>query len=372
MIVIKKCTTDKEIKAFVKFPFLLYKNSPYWVPPIINDEVASFNPLKNPVFEHAEATFYMAYRNERPVGRICVIINWQEVREQNIKKVRFGWMDMVDDIEVTKALLSKVSEHGKANGLEYMEGPIGFSNMDKVGVQTEGFDQLGTMITWYNHSYYKNHFIQLGFEKEKGYIESYFSFHNVKPDFFIKASAMISKRYELRALNFKTTKEVLPYVDRMFDLFNDSYSKLSSFVAISEKQKAYFKEKYINFINPEYIKFIVDKDDQLVSFSIVMPSFSQALQKAKGKLFPFGIFHLLHARKHSKEVVFYLIGIRPEYQNKGVTAMIFNEYYPVFKAKGIERCIRTPELEENQAIHQLWKHFDPTIHVKRVTFKKEI
>lgn len=176
MIVIKKCTTDKEIKAFVKFPFLLYKNSPYWVPPIINDEVASFNPLKNPVFEHAEATFYMAYRNERPVGRICVIINWQEVREQNIKKVRFGWMDMVDDIEVTKALLSKVSEHGKANGLEYMEGPIGFSNMDKVGVQTEGFDQLGTMITWYNHSYYKDHFIQLGFEKEKDISKVIFHF----------------------------------------------------------------------------------------------------------------------------------------------------------------------------------------------------
>lgn len=176
--------------------------------------------------------------------------------------------------------------------------------MDKVGVQTEGFDQLGTMITWYNHSYYKDHFIQLGFEKEKGYIESYFSFHNVKPDFFIKASAMISKRYELRALNFKTTKEVLPYVDRMFDLFNDSYSKLSSFVAISEKQKAYFKEKYINFINPEYIKFIVDKDDQLVSFSIVMPSFLASTSKGQRKIISFWNFSFAACEKTQQRSCF--------------------------------------------------------------------
>ncbi|HCO83693.1 MAG TPA: GTP cyclohydrolase, partial [Arenibacter sp.] len=168
------------------------------------------------------------------------------------------------------------------------------------------------------------------------------------------------------------TKDVMPWVDQMFDLFNETYSSLSSFVRITDIQKDYFKKKYISFINPEYIKFILDKDDKLIAFGIVMPSFSKALQKAKGKLFPFGIFHLLSAKKNSKEVIFYLIGVLPEYQNKGVTAVMFNEYYKTFKAKGIEKCVRTPELEENVAIRQLWKHFDPKIYKRRRTYKKEL
>jgi GNAT superfamily N-acetyltransferase len=158
----------------------------------------------------------------------------------------------------------------------------------------------------------------------------------------------------------------------MFDLFNATYAKLSSFVPITEIQKAYFKKKYISFINPEYIKFIVDKDDQLIAFAIVMPSFSKALQKAKGRLFPFGFYHLLQAKKHSKDVTFYLIGIHPEYQNKGVTSIIFNEFYHTFKAKKIETCYRTPELEENVAIRQMWKHFDPVTHKRRRTYRKNL
>jgi ribosomal protein S18 acetylase RimI-like enzyme len=176
----------------------------------------------------------------------------------------------------------------------------------------------------------------------------------------------------LTSLTFTKTKDILPYVDKMFDLFNTSYANLSSFVAITDIQKAYFKKKYIPFINPEFIKFVVDKDDNLIAFSIVMPSFSEALQKAKGKLFPFGFYHLLQARKHSKEVLFYLIGIAPEYQSKGVTAIIFDEYYKTFKAKGIERCVRTPELEENHAIHNLWKNFDSKVTRRRKTYMKLI
>jgi len=164
----------------------------------------------------------------------------------------------------------------------------------------------------------------------------------------------------------------MPYVDQMFDLFNSSYSKLQSFVPINEIQKAYFKKKYISFINPEYIKFVMDKEDKMVAFSIVMPSFSEALQKAKGKLFPFGFYHLLNARKESKDVLFYLIGVDPEYQSKGVTAIIFNEYYKTFTQKGIQNCIRTPELEDNHAIHNLWKHFDPITFRRRRTYKRDL
>ncbi len=372
MIIIKEVRTKREIREFVEFPFSLYKDNSYWVPPLIQDECEQFDRDRNPVFRSADAHLYMAYRDGKPVGRIAAIINWDEVRDQKKKKVRFGWFDVVDDIEVTKALLEKVYEFGRNHKLEYVEGPIGFSNLDKVGALTEGFDQLGTMITWYNHKYYVTHLEQLGYVREKEFIESIFPFSNVDPANFVKASALIKRRYGLREVNFTKTSQLMPRVDEMFDLFNDTYKKLSSFVAISDIQKEYFKKKYINLINPEYIKFVDDANGRLVAFSIVMPSFSQAIQKAGGKLFPFGWWHLLRAKKHSKEVLFYLIGIDPEYQNKGVTAIIFEEYYKTFKKNGITTCIRTPELEENHAIHNLWKNFNPTIHKKRRTFRIEL
>ena len=372
MITLKEAVTKSELKQFVKFPFTLYKDSPYWVPPIINDELESFNKAKNPAFENADAWFFLAFRNDALVGRIVVILNKLETNDQGIKKIRFGWFDFVDDTSVSEALLEKVAEIGKAHELEFMEGPVGFSNLDKVGVLTEGFDHIGSMITWYNHSYYKDHYERLGFVKEKEYMENKFPAGNADPKLFTKLNDLIKRRYGLREVNFSKTKEVMPMADQMFDLFNETYSKLSSFVPITEVQKAYFKKKYISFINPEYIKFIVDKEDKLIAFSIVMPSFSKALQKANGKLFPFGIYHLLKAKKQSKDVYFYLIGIHPEYQNKGVTAIIFNEYYKTFTAKKVGMCYRTPELEENIAIKQMWKHFDPVVYKRRRTYRKNL
>ena len=372
MIRIEEATTKAELKKFVKFPFSLYKGSPYWVPPIIKDELETFDKSKNPVFKDADAWFFLAYEGNKIVGRVVAIINRLEVDQQGIKKMRFGWFDFEDDQKVSKALLEKVAEIGVQHRLDYMEGPVGFSNLDKVGVLTEGFDHIGTMITWYNHPYYVNHFETLGFVKEKEYLENKFPFSNTKPELFVKIQSLIKRRYGLREINFEKTKDVLPMADKMFDLFNETYSSLASFVPITDIQKEYFKKKYISFINPEYIKFIVDKEDKLIAFSIVMPSFSKALQKANGKLFPFGVYHLLQAKKKSKDVIFYLIGVHPEYQNRGVTAIIFNEYYKTFKAKGIENCIRTPELEENTAIRQIWKHFDPVIHKRRRTYRKDL
>ena len=372
MITLQEAKTKKELTEFIKFPFSLYKDNKYWVPPIIADELETFDKSKNPSFENAEAYFYTAHKDNKMVGRIAAIINWSEVNDQQKKKVRFGWFDVIDDIEVTKVLLEKVYELGRKNNLDHVEGPMGFSNLDKVGVLTEGFDELGTMVTWYNNPYYATHFEQLGYVKEKEYIESKFPFSNVRPEFFEKANELVKKRYQLSPLNFKSTKEVMPHVDQMFDLFNTSYASLSSFVAISDTQKEYFKKKYISFINPEFIKFVEDKDHNIVAFSIVMPSFSEALQKTKGKLFPFGFLHLLKAKKQSKDVLFYLIGVLPEYQNKAVTAIIFKEYYETFKEKGIVNCFRTPELADNAASINLWKHFDPVVNKRRCTFIKNL
>ncbi|MCK0156665.1 GNAT family N-acetyltransferase [Cellulophaga sp. F20128] len=372
MITVVEATSKADLKKFVKVPFAIYKDSPYWVPPIISDELNTFDKEKNPIFKDADAWFFLAYKDHKIVGRIAAIVNWIEVKEQKVKKMRFGWFDFYDDTAISDALLQKVEEIGKQNNLEYMEGPVGFSNLDKVGVVTEGYEHIGNMITWYNHPYYVKHYEQYSLVKEKEYLENKFPFANAKPEFFARIQELVKKRYQLRALNFTKTKDVMPMADKMFDLFNDSYASLSSFVPINDIQKEHFKKKYISFINPEYIKFVVDKDDNLVAFSIVMPSFSKALQKAKGKLFPFGAYHLLKAKKHSKEVIFYLIGVHPEYQNKGVTAILFNEYHKTFKEKNILNCIRTPELEENTAIRQLWKNFDPEIFRRRRTYRKNI
>ena len=372
MIVLKKVTTRKEMKDFVVFPFSLYKNNEYWVPPIIKDEINNFDPTKNPVFENAEAHFFLAIKEDQIVGRVVAIINWFEVTQQQIKKIRFGWFDVVDDIEVSKVLLNKVKEIGLTNNLEYIEGPVGFNNLDKTGVLTEGFDHIGTMITWYNHPYYKEHLEQLGFVKEKEYLENKFKFKNVNAAYFDRISTILKKRFKLQALDFKKTKDILPYIEEMFDVFDKSYSKLSTFVPISDAQITYFKKKYISFINPEYIKFVIDEHKKLVAFAIVMPSFSKALQKANGKLFPTGIFHLLKAKKKSKEVTLYLIGVHPDYQNKGIHAIIFDQYKKTFTPLGIENCYRTPELEDNEAIKKIWKNFEPVTHKKRRTYKLDI
>jgi len=372
MIEIKKVNSKKELKLFVKFPFSLYENNAYWVPPLINDELDSFSPNINPIFKEAQADLFLAYKDDKIVGRIAAIINWTEIKVQKIKKMRFGWFDFIDDFDVSNALINKVEKIGIKNKLEFMEGPVGFSNLDKVGVLTYGYNHIGTMITWYNYPYYKTHYKKMGFKVEKEYLENKFPFKNVKIKPLLHISTLIEKRYSIRRLNFNKTKDLLPYIDEMFALFNTCYAKLSSYVPLTKLQQDYIKKRYISFINPEYIKFVVDKNNKMIAFGISMPSFSRALQKANGHLFPFGIFYLLHAKKHSKDVISYLIGIHPDYQNKGVNSLIFRDFYYTYNKLGINEFIRTPELADNIAIHQIWKKFDQITHKKRCTFFKPL
>ncbi len=369
MITLKEISSLADLRLFVKFPFELYRDSEQWIPPIISEEIESFDKRKNPVFHNADARFFLAYKSGKIAGRIVVIINWLEVKDQGIGKIRFGWLDFIDDKEVSTALLTKVHEIGLQNQLDFMEGPLGFSNLDKVGVLTEGFESPGSMITWYNYPYYKEHYESFGLQVEKTYLESRFTLYHTDPDHYKRIQDIIKARYKLKAVNFSRTKDIMDWADRMFELFQETYIKLSSFVPISKSQIEYFKKKYLKFINPEYIKFVLDEQDQLVAFAIVMPSYSEAMKKAKGKLFPFGIFHLNKARKKSKSVLFYLIGIHPEFQNKGITAMIMHEFGQTFHKKGITHCFRSPELADNLAIQQMWKYFNPEVYKKRCTYK---
>ncbi|GAK90696.1 hypothetical protein JCM19298_441 [Nonlabens ulvanivorans] len=372
MIEVKQITAKADIKKFVKFQQELYQDNIYYVPPIVNDEMSNFDPEKNQVFKNADCWLFLAYKGKKIVGRIAAIINYVEINEQRKSKMRFGWLDMIDDIEVTKALLDKVHQIGKEKELEYVEGPVGFSNMDKAGLLIKGFEELSTMITWYNDPYYKEHLEQLGYEKAAEWVEFKFKPPNPIPEKINKFADIIGRRYKLKTLKFKSTKEILPYVDDMFDLLNKTYSQLVTFVPIQQYQIDLYKEKYLSFINPDYLELVVDENDKLIGFAITMPSFSRALQKANGKLFPLGFLHLLKAKKKNDRAAFYLIGIDPEYQGKGVTALMFRNITQNFIDYGISLCETNPELEDNLAVQASWKNYDPILHKRRRTYRKNI
>ena len=283
------------MKQFVLFPFSLYKDNPYWVPPIVKDEIACFTPSKNPVFENAGAQFFIAIINGKIVGRIAAIINWLEVEKQQIKKMRFGWFDVIDDLEVSKALLQQVQKIGSEHHLEYLEGPVGFNNLDKTGVLVEGFNHLGTSITWYNHPYYKEHLEQLGFVKEKEYLENKFQFKNVDAVYFNRISTIIRRRFQLKALNFTKTKDLLPYVDEMFEVLEKSYGKLATFLfPISKAQINFFqKRKYIRFYQSRIHTILwwdINHKNSLLFAIVHALLFRGAFQKSKKEdCFPFGL-----------------------------------------------------------------------------------
>ena len=374
MISIKKVTSEDDFKDFVKFPNKLYKNSKYWVSPIINEELETMKKKKNPVFNNAEAEFFIALKNNEIVGRIAAIVNWIEIKEQKKNKVRFGWYDVIDDLEVSKRLIDTVIKFGKKRNLSYIEGPVGFSNMDKAGLLTYGFEELNTMITWYHNPYQKEHLEKIGMKKQAEWVEYRIQISSEKeaPEKVKKFSNIIMKRYQLRPLNFLKTKEILPYIDEMFDLLNKTYNNLQSFVPIQKYQIEHYKERYLRYIHPDFIKSVVDKNGKLIAFAITMPSFSRALKKMNGKLFPFGFLRILMAQKFNSRASLYLIGVHPDYQNKGVTAILFNDLQTMFNRRGIKEVETNPELIENKSIQAFWKNYKNELHKKRCTYRKDI
>lgn len=350
----------------------LYKNNPYFVPPLISEEFAALEHDKNPVFNHAISKYYLALENGKIVGRIAAMINWKEVKEQHKPKVRFGWFDFIDNQEVVEKLLEKVKELGKEHNLEYMEGPVGFSNLDKAGLLTKGFDELPTMVTLYNYPYYEKQLLNLGFEMASEWVEFKLDFPSELPEKVIKFTKLIKERYGLKVKKFNNKQELIDIVDPMFELLDKTYGHLSSYVPIPKQQIQHYKDKYIKLINPDFVNCILDENDNLIAFAITMPSYSKALQKAKGSLFPFGWWHLLQASKKNDTAAFYLIGIDPAYQGKGVTAIVFSEMFNVFSKYGIKHLETNPELAENKNIQTLWKDYNPVNHKRRKTYKKPI
>lgn len=371
-IEIKEIHSQRELRDFVKFQMDLYKGNPYFVPGLLVEEVNSLDVSKNPAFKHATARYFLAYKDGRIAGRIAALINQVEVNELNVKKIRFGWFDVIDDIEVTKTLFAKVEEVGRENGLKFMEGPMGATNLEKAGLLTFGFDRLATAIGQYNYDYYQKHLEELGFVKEKEWVENFIHAPETISDKIFQFANLVQERYKLKLLHFKNSKEMQPYIGPIFDLLEESYKELETYVPITEEQKAFYAKKYSTILNPDYITFIEDGDGELCAFAITMPSYAKALQKAKGRFFPFGWFHLMRAQKKNDTVEFVLIGVHPKYQRKGITSIIFKEMYETFKKHNIKYLETNPELEDNQSVQLLWKDYDPIIHKRRKTFRKEI
>lgn len=363
---------SEQLKQFVRFPMDLYKNNPYYVPSLINDEIKIWSTKENPALQYSEAKQFLAYKNNKVVGRIALMINHKEERELGIKKVRFGWIDFIDDEKVSQALIGKAVEYAKEKNIGKIEGPMGFTNLDKAGMLTLGFDKLATMIGIYNHDYYPKHLEKLGLTKEKEWVEFEIMFPDSLPEKIYKFNELISQKYHLKVLRFKSKEEILQYVDAMFDLLDETYKHLSTYTPISDEQRKTYKEKYFPLIDKDFIVCIADENNNLVSFAITMPSYSKALQKSKGKLLPFGWWHFLQAGKKNDRANFYLIGIHPDYQRRGVTSIIFKEIWDIFNKKGVKYLETNPELEENKSIQLLWQDYNPVNHKRRRTYALEI
>ena len=369
---IRQVTTEKQLLDFIKFPMELYKNNQNFVPSLINDEKNIWNPKENPALAYSEAKQFLAYKNDKIVGRIAVMVNHKEAKELGIEKVRFGWLDFIDDEEVSKALIDEAIKFAKEKNLKKIEGPMGFTNLDKAGMLTFGFDKLATMIGLYNESYYPEHLEKLGLVKEKEWVEYEILFPEVLPEKVEKFSKLIAEKYQLQTVKFNSKEEILPLVEPMFKLLDETYKTLSTYTPISDEQIQHYKEKYFGFIDKDYIICIKDKDDNLISFAITMPSYSRALQKSKGKLLPFGWWYFMNASKKNDRANFYLIGVHPEYQKRGVTAIIFKEIWKTFRKKGVKFLETNPELEENKNIQLLWQDYNPVNHKRRRTYSLEL
>lgn len=371
-IIVKQVVTKNDLEDFIKFPMDLYKNNPNYVPSLINEEKNIWNKKENPALHYSLAKQFLAYKNGKIAGRIAVIINQKEEKELGIRKVRFGWLDFIDDEDVSKALIDEAIKFAKENKIDKIEGPMGFTNLDKAGMLTMGFDKLATMIGLYNNEYYPRHLEKLGLAKEKEWVEFEINFPEVLPEKVLKFSSLIAEKYKLKVIDFKSKQEILPLVDPMFKLLDETYKHLSTYTPITEEQIKTYKEKYFPFIDKNYIICITDDKDELVSFAITMPSYSRALQKSKGKLFPFGWWHFLQAGKKNDRANFYLIGIHPDYQRRGVTAIIFKEIFERFRKMGIQYAETNPELEENKNVQLLWQDYNPVNHKRRRTYSLTI
>ena len=375
-VVIKKVSSKKELKTFIRFNYKLYKNNPYSVPDLYDDMLNTYNPKKNAAFEFCQADYFLAYKDGKLVGRVAAIINNRANETWDKKDVRFGWIDFIDDIEVSKALLDAVAEWGREKGMNNMIGPLGFTDMDAEGMLVEGFDQLSTMATIYNYPYYPEHMEKLGFEKDADWVEFKLKVPDALPDKYIRISELILRKYNLKIKKLKSRSEIKKgnYGQKIFDLINEAYAPLYGYSKMTQGQIDQYVKMYLGILDLRMISLVEDENGELIACGISMASLSEALQKGKGRLLPFGWYYLLKSLfiKRPKVLDLLLVAVKPEYQSKGVNSLIFCDLIPTYKKMGFEYGESNPELEENKKVQAQWDSFDATQHKRRRAFKKAI
>lgn len=369
-LTIKPVETPRDLKAFINFHYNLYKDNPSWVPPLRMDEFNTLSRTKNPAFDFCDAQYWLAVYNGKIVGRIAGIINHSYINIWQKKDARFGWMDFVDDSEVSHLLLSTVEQWAMENDMQSLHGPLGFTDFDAEGLLVEGFDELSTFGAGYNAPYYARHLEDNNYSKDVDYLEYQVTMNGKIPEKVERLANIAASRNKLSMLRVKKAKELLPYAHEIFEVINQSYKALYGFVPLTKRQIDVYVKQYFGFIKPEYVPVVLDRQGKVAAFGITMPSLSYAMQKNQGRLLPFGFLSMLRAMNNNPRADLYLTAVRPDLQNKGVNAMLMYEINKVFIQNNIKYVETNRELEHNTKVQAQWRFYDARQHKRRRVYKK--
>lgn len=366
--------TRSALRDFTQFQIDLYRGNGYYVPPLVSDDIEALSPGKNPAFDFCEAAYFMAYRDGKPVGRIAAIINSQVNRSCDSKICRFGFMDFIDDMEVSRALFDAAEDWGRRKGMNKMVGPLGFTDMDREGLLVEGFEELSTMATNYNYPYYAGHVEAAGYVKESDWVEFLLQVPDKVPERYDRIATLVKEKLNLRIQKYTSRKKAKAEIGhKLFRLINEAYKDLYQYSQLTDRQIDYYVDYYLGLVNLDLLTFVMDKDDNLVGLGIALPSLSRGLQKAQGRLLPFGWYHLLKALKGKNDRVdLLLVAVHPDYQNRGVNALMFQDLLPHFIRLGFKYAETNPEMETNAKVQSQWEVFNPRQHRRRRSYAKEI
>ena len=380
-IVVSQISTSKEMRTFVRFNYELYKNCPYAVPDLLEDTLETLDARSNPAFNFCSAAFFLAHKDGRVVGRVAAIVNTRANERWGQQEVRFGWIDFIDDIEVSKALLDAVEQWGKSQGMTRMVGPLGFTDLDPEGMLTDGYDQLSPLCTIYNYPYYPEHKARLGLEKETGWVERKVFIprgeHAANNAKYFRIAEMAKKRYGFQLRHFRSKSDIRKggYIQKLLGVVNKAYADLYGYSELDEHQMEWYAKRFLLMLDKRFLTVVENAEGDIIGIGVCMPSISRAVQKAKGKLFPFGWMHIAHElwlkRKH-RILDMLLVGVLPEYQDKGANALFFADLIPQGISCGYEWAESHPQLEDNIASQMQWKNLDCSVHKRRAVFAKNI
>ncbi|UBM63263.1 GNAT family N-acetyltransferase [Candidatus Sulfidibacterium hydrothermale] len=370
-VTLQRVKNKKQRKDFVDLPFEIYKGNAYWVPPLKSEEMKSLLPDSHPALRFCEVEYWVAYRQNKPVGRIAAIINHQYNEKTGKKFGRFSKLEFFDDPEVFKALLNKAVSWVKEKGMTHIHGPLGFTNLDNQGLLIEGFDYIPSVASVYHLPYYRKYLEDYGFEKEADWVEFRLNIGEKAVEKARYGAALIKKRFGLEIMRFTSKKEMLSYAPVLFKLVNRSFTSLPYVVPFDEEMVKFYTQKYFGVIDPQYV-FFVKKEEEIIGFLLAVPSLSEALQKAGGKLFPFGFYHVRKAMKHPDVIDLFLGGVKPEYERTGAAVVLYAELQDQMLRNGIRIIETTGEFESNRHVINHWKNFDHIQHKRRRCFVKAL